>query len=184
MKDKIIDAALKLADEIGWDFVTLRDIAAEVDCSLSDLRAHFDDKHDILIGLGKRIDQKTLENVSDPDPESSARDRLFDVLMDRFEVLNKDRHAIIAILNSFKGEPKQALMSLPHLCKSMNWMLEAAGIDVKGYKGIAQIMGLKVLYLKVLKDWMEDESPDLSKTMASLDKELGRAEKLADMLGF
>lgn len=184
MKDRIIDAALKLSLEIGWGYASLRDIASEADISLSGLRSYFDDKHDILVALGRRIDQKTLENVGAPDPESSAKDRLFDVLMERFDVLNDDREAIIAILDSMKGEPKQALINLPHLCQSMNWMLEAAGIDVQGYKGLAQIAGLNVLYLKAVKTWMEDDAPDMPKTMAMLDKDLSRAEKWLGNLGF
>lgn len=183
IQDKIIDAALILAQQIGWDFVSLRDIADEADVSLSELRGYFDDKHDILTGFGRRIDRKTLERVGESDPDESPRDRLFDVMMDRFDVLNDEREAVIAILHSFRAEPKQALLSLPHLGKSMNWMLEAAGIDTRGYAGLAKIVGLKIVYLKVLREWCADESPDMGKTMASLDKELSRAEKIAGWLG-
>ncbi len=45
-------------------------------------------------------------------------------------------------------------------------------------------MGLTGIYLKVLKVWCDDESRDLSKTMAALDKALERGESVADTFGF
>lgn len=182
-KEKIIRSALTLSAQMGWDMTSLREIAEESGLTLAELREYFDDKMDILVGLGRLIDRKTLEAASDPDPESSPRERLFDVLMDRFEVMNEHRDGLLAIIDGLKSEPKQAVISLPFLCQSMNWMLEAAGIEVRGIRGIAQIAGLNALYLNVLRTWAKDESPDLSKTMAVLDKELGRAEKFANMVG-
>jgi hypothetical protein len=40
------------------------------------------------------------------------------------------------------------------------------------------------MYLKLLYVWLKDESPDMTKTMAALDKALNRAEKMAEMIGF
>lgn len=183
MREKIVMAALELADQLGWDVVNLSDIASECDLTLAELHVYVADKMDVLCALGRMIDTKLLENIEEPDPSASAKERLFDVLMDRYEVLNEYRAGLIAILQSFRYEPKQALISLPHLCRSMNWMMEAADVQVRGFKGAFVLAGLSGLYLKVLKTWMDDDSPDLSKTMAALDKELARAEKLAEMIG-
>lgn len=73
---------------------------------------------------------------------------------------------------------------MPHLCRSMTWMMEAAGIETLGLRGALKVAGLTGVYLKVLKTWTEDDSPDLAKTMAALDKDLGRAESFANTLGF
>ncbi len=63
-------------------------------------------------------------------------------------------------------------------------MLEAAGIDTGGYKGAIKIAGLTALYLKTLKTWREDDSEDMAKTMAELDKNLERSEQWAGSFGF
>lgn len=187
-KLKIIETALNLAVEMGWDRICMRDIAEKSGISLADLRQDFDDKYEILACLGRLIDTRVLQSVSDSTRDENnnitERDRLFEILMDRFDTLNDYRDGIIAILESFKYDPKQALISLPHLFKSMAWMLEAAHIETTGIKGAAKIAGLTGVYLKILMVWKDDTSPDLSKTMSSLDKALERIEKTALTLGF
>lgn len=183
-KDDIVLSSLKLAQELGWNHVTLQDLAESLDVKLAELHVFIDDKDDVLIALGKMIDRKVLEQVDAPDQDLSARDRLFDVMMERFDVLNDHRDGIIAIISSFKGDPKQAVISMPHLCRSMSWMMEAAGLDTGGLTGAAKVAGLSIVYLDVLRIWVKDDSPDMGKTMAALDKDLGRAEQCANTFGF
>ncbi len=182
-KAKVVQVALQLAQDLGWDRVTLHDIAQESGYTLGQIYEEFCDKTDILVALGRMIDRRVLDGIS-LDDSMAARDQLFDILMDRFDVLNDYRDGIIAILQSFRYDPKQAVISMPHLCRSMSWMLEAAGIETGGYKGAIKVAGLTGVYLKVLKTWKTDDSPDLSKTMAELDKNLGRAESVANSIGF
>ncbi len=183
IREKIIESAMALAAEQGWEHTTLRDMAEKAGLSLMDLHAHARDKTDILVMLGRAIDARVLEGATQEGTEDSAHDRLFDVLMERFEVLNDYRAGIVAVLHSFLPDPKQAVISLPHLCRSMTWMLEAAGIDTAGIGGAAKVAGVTAVYLKVLKTWRDDETPDLSTTMAALDRDLGRAERFAGMVG-
>ncbi len=176
---KIVGIALTLAAKNGWTQTSLADIAKAAKISLAALHEMFEDKADILGALGRIIDARTLENVDQSSPDLSPRDRLFDIMMERFDVLNDYRAGVTAILDSFLLDPKQAVIGLPHLCRSMTWMLEAAGIATSGIPGAFRVMGLTVVYLDVLRVWKEDISPDMGKTMAALDKDLGRAEKLA-----
>ncbi len=185
IKQKILDSALHLAVEQGWEYTTLRDIAEHAGVSASDLYDAIDDKNDILVILGRKIDKEIMGNIDlSDDDATNSRDRLFDIMMDRYEVLNEYREGVVSILESFKHDPKQAVISMPHLCKSMGWMLEVSGIETAGIKGALKVVGLTGVYIKVLKVWAEDESADLSKTMSALDKALERAEKAANILGF
>ena len=184
-REQVVRGALDLAAEKGWENISLSDIAQACGLSLAELHDQFEDKSDILNALGRMIDKKVLENIAAPtDDTTSPRDRLFDILMERYEALNAYRPGLTAVLRSFKADPKQAVIGFPHLCRSMTWMLEAAGIESTGLSGALKVAGLSVVYLKVLKTWTEDESADLSKTMAALDRDLGRAESLANNLGF
>ena len=185
IKEKIINSALHLAVTQGWEYTTLRDIALCAELSMSDVFEHIDDKNDILVLLGRMIDRKVMENIEISDDDSTCpRDRLFDVTMDRYEALGDYREGVCAIFESFKYDPKQVVVSMPHLCRSMSWMLEVSGIETAGIKGALKVAGLTGIYLEVLKVWLKDESADLSKTMAALDKALGRAERMANVLGF
>ena len=183
VKDRIIDAALTLATVQGWETCTVRDIAEEADISLEKFYDHFDEKSDVLVAYGRRIDRAVLAAFAELDYESKARDRLFDILMERFDLANQDRDAVLSILHSYKADPKQALISYPHLCQSMTRMLEAAGLDTSGLRGAARVAGLSALFICVLRVWAKDKSADMSETMAALDKGLSRMESAANSLG-
>ena len=63
-------------------------------------------------------------------------------------------------------------------------MLEAAGISSVGLAGSLRIKGLALVYLNALRVWLEDDSPDMARTMAAVDKGLRRAEQLARSLPY
>ncbi len=185
IRQKIVESALYLAVAQGWEYTTLRDIAQHSGISASDLYDVIDDKNDILVILGKIIDKKLLDNIDISEDDSiSSRDRLFDILMDRYEALNDYRDGVAAIFESFKYDPKQIIISMPHLCRSISWMLEMSTIETAGVSGMVKVVGLTGFYIKVLKVWIKDDSKDLSKTMAALDQALDRAESAANLLGF
>lgn len=182
-KEELVESALEIAAREGWQNLTLAGLAKANKTTLARLHEHFEDKGDILAALSRMIDKQVLEAAGEPDPELSPRDKLFDLLMERYEALNEYRPGLISVLESFKSDPKQIFIGLPHLCKSMNWMLEAAGQDANGWDGALRLAGLTGLYIKNLRVWASDESADLAKVMAALDKDLGRAESLAKSIG-
>ena len=184
LKSTIVLKALEQAEQMGWANVALSDVAEAAGVSLAELFDLVEDKADILALFGRMIDRRVLEAVSKSDPSVSERDRLFDIMMERYEALNDYRAGLVSILESFRFDPKQALISAPHLCRSMSWMLEAAGLDTRGARGALKVAGLTGVYLKTLRVWRDDESADLSRVMAALDKDLGRAEQFANTLGF
>lgn len=183
-KERVVASALMLAEKLGWTQVTLADIAQESGLSLSELFDVIEDKNDVLVVLGRMIDKRVLEAMGEADPSVSPRDQLFDIMMERYDVLNEYRAGLVPILEAFKFDPKQLVISCPHLARSMSWMLEASGIDTGGVRGAVKVMGLTGVYIKTLRVWKEDESADLAKVMAALDKDLGRAEQVANTLGF
>ena len=185
LKLLVVEKAMELSADKGWENVSLRDIAERSEVKLSDFREHFDDKADILAHLERMIDKRVLDNLPEAfDDETGMCERLFDILMDRFEALNEYRDGLVAVLDSFKYDPKQAVIGMPNLCRSMTWMLEAAGDKTDGIKGAVKVAGLTGLYLKVLRTWKDDDSPDLPKTMAALDKALNRAETVLNTFDF
>lgn len=185
LRKRIIDSALALAISQGWQYTTLRDIALHANVSVAQLYVCVDDKDDVLVLLGREIDRQMFSVITlSGEDDLSIRDRLFDILMERFDILNEQREGIIALLDAFKCDPKAVVVSMPHLCKSMSRILEAAGAETSGVKGAMKVAGLTGVYIKALKEWAKDESEDLSQTMAALDKALENAEKYADMFGF
>ena len=177
---RILDAALKLAAGRGWRRTRLVDIAREAGVGLDRLRVKFPSKAAIVDGLIRRTDERAL--ADGPAEGSSARDRLFDVLMRRFDAMAPDRAGIAAILKDLCRDPATALCHGPRLMVSMAWMLETAGLSASGPVGLLRAKGLMAVYLWALRAWLDDDSQDLARTMAALDRGLRQAEAAAKFL--
>jgi hypothetical protein len=63
------------------------------------------------------------------------------------------------------------------MVNSMRFMLEAAGIDSEGLAGAITLQGLALVWTRIVEVWLDDSEPDLSKTMAELDRALTRGER-------
>lgn len=173
-----IAASFSLSRQLGWAHITMADIAQESGYSLAELYDRFDDKGDILAAYERGVTRRMLAGAGGA-AVTEPRDALFDLLMDRFEILNEEREALLSVLEAYKRNPADSLLSLPHLGKALKWMLEAAGIETTGWRGAARVAGLTGVYLAALKAWMDDDSADLAKTMAAIDKNLARAQDWA-----
>jgi len=177
-----MDAALSLAAVQGWRHTTLRDIAEAANLRLSELYQHYPSKGAILAAIMRRTDQTLLE-AADIGEGETAKDRLFDVIMRRFDTMAGHRDAIRAIVKDMGRDPLAIACQLGQpFRRSMVWMLEAASLDSGGLRGAVRIRGLGLLYLSVLRVWLDDDSEDLSKTMAALDQRLKRIDRLLGSL--
>ena len=176
-RDAVVDAAMALAATRGWHGIALADIAAEAGLSLSELYEAFHGKGAILAYFGSRVDAKVLAGTGTDMAEESRRDRLFDVLMRRFDAAAPYRAGVRALLTDARRDPSMALCAAPRLLRSMTWSLEAAGIRTSGIVGTLRVKALAAVYLSVMRVWVNDESPDMAGTMAALDGRLRRAER-------
>lgn len=174
-RSRLLDAALALAARKGWRSLTLNAVAKEAGLPLSRVHRAFPSKWAILDAFADRIDEAVLARPA-PDAGEPARDRLFDVLMRRFDAMQPHKPAVVAMAHDLGREPLAAFCAWPRLIKSMAWMLEAAGIDSSGLAGLVRTKGLAVLYLAAMRAWLSDDSADLARTMAVLDRGLRQAE--------
>jgi len=179
---KILDAFIALVTERGFAAVSLRDVAEKSGTGFSSLYALHRDKPSLVAGFLRRIDKEVLAGTpSQSDPEETARDRLFDVLMRRYDALKPHRIFVRAVRDAVTRDPILALSLAPALQRSAAAMLEAAGIASDGLAGAVRQNGLIGLQLAVFGTFDKDESGDLSKTMAALDGRLKSAEKWAQV---
>jgi AcrR family transcriptional regulator len=182
--ERVIDAALGLAESRGWRGVTLAEIAAEAKLSLSDLYALFPSKAAILAAFISRIDRATLADVEIGGKDGSVRDRLFDIFMRRLDALEPHKRAVAMIVADLPRHPLGLMCTGARLCRSIAWMGGAAGVNTTGPLGALRVQALTALYLFVLRTWLGDDGDDHAKTMAALDKGLKRAEMLAQTQPF
>jgi AcrR family transcriptional regulator len=180
--DRIIDAALSLAAREGWQGLSLGDIAKEARLPLSAIYSRFGGKAAILDAFVHRVDRAVLAGPA-PDRDGSARDRLFEVLMRRFDALTPHKKGLLAIARDVSRDPVSWLCGSQALSRSMAWMLEAARIEGGGPWGPFRVNGLALIYLNAFRTWLRDDSADMARTMAALDRGLRQAESLFRFCG-
>jgi ubiquinone biosynthesis protein COQ9 len=172
-KGRMLAAALGCAANKRWADVTLLDIAESAHVPISELRDEFTTKSQLIAGLLRAIDEEVLKRAAKRTEDQEKRDRLFDIIMTRFDVLGPHKAALKSIYASGAADVS---LAVPYL-SSQHWMLEAAGIGTDGPAGAIRVAGLGMAYAWVFRTWLEDDDPGLAKTMAALDRRLRRGER-------
>ena len=181
-RTRIIQQAMTLAAERGWRALSLVDIAEAAGLTLSQVYGEFRSKQEILSGFARMIDGQVLAEGAAEAEDGPARDRLFDVIMRRFDALAPYKTAIGHIAYDQLRDPLAACAAARQLRRSMALMLETARIGSDGLKGALRVKGLIAIYLVTLRVWLQDDSTDMAKTMAALDGYLRRLEGFAERL--
>lgn len=172
----LVTAAFRMAGEEGWSRVNTVAAARAAGLSLSEARERFPSRTAILLRFGRLADQTALQ---DAPAEGPVRDRLFDLLMRRFDVLQTHRAGVKALLRALPTDPSLAMLLACANQRSMRWMLQGAGISTAGMRGELRVRGLLAVWLWAVRTWERDESEDLSETMATVDTALHRADRIA-----
>lgn len=178
-KTKIVDVAMDLFAEQGYGPTRLIDVAERAEVELGTLSMLVKNKADLITLTFQMVDRAVLAEDAQFGAEESVRDRLFDLLMRRFDGLQSYQKGLKAVADGIKQDPLPLLCQTPHALDSMAWYLEAAGERADGLLGIVKVKGLSILWLHCMRTFFEDDSADLSKTMSVLDKALGQAERAA-----
>jgi ubiquinone biosynthesis protein COQ9 len=176
-KDVVIDAMMDVVARDGWLAATLAAVAAEAGQPIADVATLFGNRFNILAAFGRRADLAALKEAEDEGGSQAVRDRLFAILMARFDALTPFKSAVQRLAKASRTDPGLAAFFLRQLPCSLALVAEAAGVSSTGWLGLARIKALTVLYIGVTRTWLADDSPDLSKTMAALDQALARADR-------
>jgi AcrR family transcriptional regulator len=180
--NRALDAFLRLIADRGFAQVSLREVAEAAGLGVAELYRLYPDKVALASAFMARVDAEVLAGTSkQSDPEETARDRLFDVLMRRYDVLRPHRAALAAIRRAATRDPLLAIELGPALRRSMAAMLEAASLSSEGLSGALRQNGLLAIHYAVSRVFDRDETTDLSKTMAALDGRLKMAERWAQL---
>ncbi len=181
-KDEIVKALLCVMKDHNWADITLIDVANAANLPLQDVCLYFEVKEDILSSYGRQLDRQIADNIGQIREDETCRDRLFDILMERYELLNENRAAVISLFNAIKYDPSQVLTALPHLNASIKHMVELSGMESKGARGALRIAGVAAIYLHGIYNFVHDNGDEMAKVMAGLDRDLARAEDISNLM--
>jgi hypothetical protein len=168
-------AALDIAAKQNWRELTLarlaeaagRPVAHFYGASLWEAVDCVEEAFDRAMGDGPALD-----------PGQSVRDRLFDLIMRRFEAMEPHRAAVGAMEAGVDRDPILLASVHQRHVRCARWVLALAGLEADGITGQARAQGLGVIIGQARAAWRGDDAGDFAKTMASLDKNLRRAEEM------
>jgi len=181
-RDRIIAAFMALLAEKPFEEIGLAEVARRAGVSLVQLRDQFASTGAILSAHVKEIDRQVLASGDADMDEEPPRERLFDVLMRRIELLTPHKAAVRSLVRSAYRNPSLAFALNGLAVRSQQWMLTAADINAAGPRGAIRAQGMTCLYARVLRVWLDDEDPGLARTMAALDRELARGQRWSNFL--
>jgi AcrR family transcriptional regulator len=181
-RDRIIAAFMAILATRPFEQIGLAEIASRAEVSLGELRQEFGSKIAILAAFIKTVDRTVLDGHDAEMADEPARERLFDVLMRRIEVLTPHKEAIRSLMRSARRDPCLALALNSMAVQSQQWMLTAADIGAAGPKGMLRAQGSALLFARVIQTFVHDDDPGHARTMAALDRELARGHRWAGML--
>jgi AcrR family transcriptional regulator len=179
-REAIVEALMKLAADQPWSDIEITDIAREAGVSLVEFRDLFPSKGAVLGGFSRMIDRRVLEGMTDELADEPARERMFDMVMRRLDALTPYKRALRRITFALRQDPLSLVALNQVALNSQRFMLAAAGISTEGNLGSLKLQGAVIVLGRTLETWFEDDDPGLARTMARLDREIRRGERILE----
>ncbi|MGI9499062.1 MAG: hypothetical protein ACR2P3_03430 [Geminicoccaceae bacterium] len=180
--------AFEIIAETGWRGFSFTDLAERSGLALSEVRKAFSGQWALLDALSQRLDQAMLAFEPDDMEGLPPKDRVFELMMSRLEAMVPFRPGLCRLMRDARFDPPLLALAACRLDRSLAWLQDAGGrahaqgaSPLEGLRRRVQRRLLGAVYLQALNVWSSDDSPDLAKTMAALDKQLRRIESFAGL---
>ncbi len=180
VQDRILKAALAIAEEEGWESVGLSAVAARAKVPLVELRRHYRDT-DAIADAWFRVG---LDAMLAPPPRGFSRrppaERLEILLQRWFDALAPHRRvtAEMLIAKMWIYHPHHYVPMVFNLSRLIQWLRDLAGLDAGGRRKQIEETGLTVLFLATLAVWCRDDTENQERTRVFLKRRLAQADGL------
>ena len=177
---RIVDAALDLAEETGWDGLRLRRVAARVGVPLAEVLVHYRDLDAVADAWFRRAWSAMLESAPEDFAARPARERLHLMMLRWFDALAPHREVTGQILAAklYPSHPHHWVPLGFNLSRSIHWLREAALLDAVGRRRQVEEVGLSALFLMTLAVWLRDETLGQARTRDVLRRRLAHADRV------
>ena len=173
---KIAQQTLDILKKKSWNDLSLDQVLK----NNKNKKTYIKTKFDLLKNISKYVDDILIGKMKSLE-KSSTKDMLFEVIMERFDILELNRNSFLEIYKFFKKKPQYFIKLLPSFLESMIITAELSKYNVNGLKGSIRLKGLMIIYFLTFIQWMNDKNSSLEKTMTALDKNLDQAEKFGKL---
>ena len=176
----IIDAGLQAFNAAGKNPVTLTNIAEKLKVDETDLYPFIQSPSDIY-NLITHQTNETLAKTYKADKNDTLKDRVFDIMMERLDLLQPYKTDIARFMEKMPQNPFSALHLFPDINRSITLMLRLSGEKTNDP---AKKLAMTWVYLSTIRIWIKDNTVDNAKTMAHLDRCLTRLESWSEKMPF
>lgn len=178
--DTALMAALDMSASRDWADITLAEIAEAADLKLSDF--HGVAMKDDLVDAASSYFDRAM-SAEDVDVSETPRERLFEVIMLRFEAMEAHRDGLLSMMKYQDKSAARTSALFKARGDSARWALVAAKLDDLAARPFAlKTVAVAWVIRKTEHAWRKDDGGDFSRTMAALDRELRAAEDRKDWL--
>lgn len=179
-EQKIAEAAFRALAKTPWDELKLADVAKAAKMPLASLLREVPNKPALIGPLLQLMVDDALRRYKPERGSSNSRDRIFDVTLSWFESLAPRKAAVRSLYEGLKRDPLTLIAAREDIHSAASTLLALAEAD--DGRADLKAAGLALAIARAVPGWLEDDK-HLSKTMASLDGDFGRAEDLAKRFG-
>ena len=177
IENKYIKKGFDLINDIGWEEFSLEKLSTKEKIPINDLKVFFKCKNSIVDKFSRMIDKKIESKLRIDDfKDSSKKDILFELIMMRFDEMEGYKGSLVKILDVSKNKPLLISIITKNVMNTMDFFLELSNSYNNYAFDILKKNFLFFIYSITFKTWLSDNTEDLSKTMAELDKLLSTAE--------
>ena len=175
----IVETALELAEELGWDAVRLHEVAARLKIPMSELLAHYRDKDAIADAWFGRAWQAMLAEPPKGFADQPAEERLHLLMMRWFDALAGHREVTGQMLKEklYPAHPHHWVPMIFNLSRTVQWLRDAALLDARGRRRQIEEIVLSALFLATLTVWLNDESTDQTRPREYHTRRLAGADR-------
>jgi len=178
IEQSIIDTALTLAEESGWESVRLHQVAEALHRPLDEIRLHFREKEELIDAWFDRADAAMLQaREAEGFAQESTREKLHLLIMKWLAALQPHRRVARQMIVG-KLEPGHIhyqVQGLLRVSRTVQWLREAAGISsTLPWRALEESV-LTTIYLATFTKWMFDDSEGSQSTSRFLQQSLDAA---------
>lgn len=179
LRDRIVEAALDIAEDWGWYDIRLHHVAERLNLPLATLRAEFRDNDAIADAWIARADTAMLAPQKKAFAALPAQERLQVTLEAWLDAL-APRRKVTAEMFRAKLWPVHVhhnLKLVTWTSRTVQWWREAALLDGKGQQRSVEEIGMTLIFLSTLAHWCRDRSEGQARTKTHLKRRLERADR-------